>query len=128
MNTCCSTTSTDSCCKPEAPTEQTLKPRFSLTRGDDAFSVRVELPGVPKDGVSLDLDKDILTVSGKRSNSVPASWKPLHRELADSSYTLRLQLQAPIDADKLSAQLSDGVLTLSLPLREVAKPRRIEVN
>jgi HSP20 family protein len=109
-------------------TFSTVRPRYAVTGGPEAYVVRVELPGVPKDAVSIDIDKNILSITGTRKNAVPESWKPLHRELNDLGYTLRLKLNAPVDEDKLNAQLADGVLTLTLPIREAAKPRRIEVN
>ena len=116
-----------------APAEQreavpTLKPRYVVTNDESAYFVRVELPGVVKDAVNIDIDKEVLTITATRKSDVPETWKPLHRELNDLGYALRLKLNARVDEDKLGAQLVDGVLTLTLPIREAAKPRRIEVN
>jgi len=105
-----------------------VKPRYAVSNGNESYVVRVELPGVSKDAVSIDFDKSVLTIKSARKNAVPDSWKPLHRELNDLGYTLRLKLNAPVDEEKLNAHLTDGVLTLTLPIREAAKPRRIEVN
>ena len=125
--TCC----TPSATAPSAPAtrEPALrKPRYSSSGTDQEFIIKVELPGVPKDAVSIDFDQNVLTVQASRRDTAPDSWKPLHRELSDLGYALRLRLNAPIDDAKLSAQFNDGVLTVTLPIREAAKPRQIAVN
>jgi HSP20 family protein len=122
------------CCNPSTSTVQTpaqtsaVKPRFRVQNSADSYSVQVELPGVKKENVSVNLDQNILSVSGTRSTTVPADWKPLYRELCDVNYQLRLKLNVPVEDSKLSAKLEDGVLTLSLPVKEAAKPRTIAVS
>ena len=86
------------------------------------------MPGVPKSGVKLDIEDNILTVRGERSATVPEGMKALHRELSPLSYLLRLRLNTPVDEDKMTAKLDQGVLTISLPVKEVAKPRQIAVQ
>ena len=120
MTTCQST--------PTEQTTQAVKPRYRVQSGTDSYSVQVELPGVKKDGLTVNLDQDILTVRGKRSTTPPTGWKPLHRELNDVDYVLKLKLNVPVEDSKLSAQLADGVLTLGLPVKEAAKPRTIPVS
>lgn len=129
MNTCCTPSAPASQAQAPTQAEKPLrKPRYSMSGNDEAFVIAVELPGVVKDAIGIDLDKGILSIRGDRKNLAPETWKPLYRELNDIGYALRLKLNAPVDEDKLSAQFADGVLTLTLPLRATAKPRRIEVN
>lgn len=121
------------CCTPEpkiaASSEAaSLKPRYSVTNEKDNYAVQIELPGVAKDGVNVSLDSNVLTVHARRNASVPADWKPLHRELSGLDFLLRLKLNAPVDEGRMSAKLEDGVLTLNLPVKEAAKPRHIEVS
>ncbi len=113
---------------PANDTVASVRPRYAVSSADGSYLVRVELPGVAKNDVSIDFDKSVLTIKGARKSSVPDTWKALHRELHEQGYVLRLKLNTPVDEDKLSAQLADGVLNLTLPLREAAKPRRIEVS
>jgi HSP20 family protein len=125
MNTSCSP-------RPGAPatsgvTESLRKPLYNVNGNAEAYEVRVEMPGVPKSGVKLDLEDNILTVRGERNTTVPEGMKALHRELSPLSYLLRLRLNTPVEEDKMTAKLEDGVLTLRLPLKEVAKPRQIPV-
>jgi HSP20 family protein len=127
MTTCC--TPSPSATSAPAKVEQTLrKPRYSTSGTDQAYTIKVELPGVAKDSISIDFDQGVLTIQGQRKSTAPESWKPLHRELNDLGYALRLRLNSQVDEDKVSAQFADGVLTLTLPVRETAKPRQIAVN
>lgn len=120
------TTCTPSTCTPD--TTNVLKPRYTVNAGKDAYEVRVELPGVRKDSVNVSLDKDVLSIQAQRKPAAAEGWKTLHRELADSAYALRLRLNSPVDDAALTAKLEDGVLVLSLPVKEAAKPRTIAVQ
>lgn len=106
----------------------TMQPRYQVERSDDSTIVRVALPGVPKDLVSISFDKGVLTVKGSRRSNRPDSWRVVHRELADVDFALNLRLASQVDVDKLTAAYEDGVLSLTLPVRESAKPRLIAVN
>jgi HSP20 family protein len=125
MNTTCSPRT----CTPATSgvTESLRKPLYNVNGNAEAYELRVELPGVPKSSVKLDLEENILTVRGERSTTVPEGMKVLHRELSPLSYLLRLRLNAPVSEEQMTAKLEDGVLTLRLPLKEVAKPRQIPV-
>jgi len=115
--------------KVQAPEETpSVKPRFRVRTNAESYTIQVELPGVKKENVSVNLDKDLLSVRGTRSTTPPADWKPLYRELSDVNYQLRLKLNVPVEDSKLSAKLEDGILTLTLPLKEAAKPRTISVS
>lgn len=120
-------------CSPSAPcapetAAATLKPRYSVSAGKDSYEVRVELPGVRKDTVNVNLDKDILTIRAQRKPAAAEGWKTLHRELRELGYALRLKVTAPVNDAALTAKLEDGVLTLTLPVKEAAKPRTIAVQ
>jgi HSP20 family protein len=120
------TTCTPSTCAPE--TTSVVKPRYMVNVGKDSYQVRVELPGVRKDSVHVNLESDVLTIRAERKPITADGWKTLHRELHESGYALRLKMNAPVDEAALSAKLEDGVLVLNLPLKEAAKPRTIAVQ
>ena len=126
MNTTCS----PSTCAPATSgvTESLRKPLYNVNGSADAYEVRIEMPGVPKGGVKLELNDNILSVRGERSSVLPQGMKALHRELSPLNYQLRLRLNTPVDEDKMTATFEDGVLAIRLPLKEVAKPRQIAVN
>lgn len=127
MNTTCSPRANNNTAATSGVTESLRKPLYNVNGNAEAYEVRVELPGVPKSGVKLDLEENILTIRGERSTNVPEGMKALHRELSPLSYLLRLRLNTPVNEDQMTAKLEDGVLTLRLPLKEVAKPRQIPV-
>lgn len=117
------------CCPPAAGVnESTRKPRYQVDGDQNAHVVRIEMPGVPKSGVKIDLDKDLLTIRGDRVAAAPPNGKTLHRELSDLHFLLRLRLNTPVDESRMTATMEDGVLQLTLPVKEAAKPRRIEVQ
>lgn len=125
MNATCSPRS----CAPATSgvTESVRKPRFNVQSGKEAYEVRVEMPGVPKSAVKIDLDDNILTLRGERATGVPEGQKTLHRELSPLNYLLRLRLNTPVNEEAMNAKFEDGVLILSLPIKEAAKPRQIPV-
>ena len=125
MNTTCSPRT--SAPATSGVTESLRKPLYNVNGNAEAYEVRVEMPGVPKSGVKLDLEDNILTVRGERNTTMPEGMKALHRELSPLSYLLRLRLNTPVEEEKMTAKLDEGVLTLRLPLKEVAKPRQIPV-
>lgn len=125
MTTCCNPTDTQTETRADNPT---AKPRYFVDGTKEAYELRVELPGVAKDGVSVNLEENVLTIHAKRKSAAPSESKPLHRELSDLDFTLRLRLNTEVDEEKMTAALEHGVLTLRLPVKETAKPRRIEVQ
>ena len=120
------------CCTPSQPARTAeapaVKPRFSVASDKENYAVQVELPGVAKEGVNINLENNVLAIHAKRKASVQDGWKVLHRELSDLDFLLRLKLTVPVDEDKMTAKLEHGVLTVTLPVKEAAKPRRIEVS
>jgi HSP20 family protein len=104
------------------------KPLYTVNGNADAYDVRIMMPGVSKKGVRVDFEENVLTVHGTCASSLPETWNPLHSELPCADFQLRLRLNTPVDEEKLSASMEDGVLTLHLPVKETAKPRRIEVQ
>ncbi len=108
--------------------ENLLKPLYRINGNEHAYEVRVELPGVPKSGVSIDLEDNILTIRGKRAAGVPDGWKTLHSEIPALDFLLRLRLNTPVDEESLKAVVENGVLSVHLPVKEAARPRRIEIQ
>ena len=107
---------------------QLQKPLYTVNGSAEAYDVRVVMPGVAKSGVKIDLEDNVLTIHGSRTVSAPDNWKPLHQEISALDYQLRLQLNIPVDPDKLTASQEHGVLHVRLPVKEAAKPRRIEIQ
>ncbi len=115
-----------------APTEgdqhAALRPRYEVEETDAAYGLTVYLPGVAKAGLEITDEEGELRIAGKRATALPAGAVPLHRESADAPFELVLTHDTTVDTGKIVAELNDGVLRLSLPKAESAKPRKITVS
>ncbi|HTB80102.1 MAG TPA: Hsp20/alpha crystallin family protein [Opitutaceae bacterium] len=105
-----------------------LKPRYEVSEADAAYALTVYLPGVAKDGLELTADAGTLTITGRRGWQQPEGWTALYREASAAPFELVLEHDNTLDAEKISAELTDGVLRASLPKAEAVKPRKIAVN
>lgn len=107
--------------------EPTRAPRHEVTETPEAYGLAVELPGVAKDGLELSVDHEQIRVFARRAWTKPEGWNALHRETRDAAFELVLAHERAIDADKVHAELRDGLLRVSLPKAEALKPRKISV-
>lgn len=104
------------------------KPPVDIFENQDELLLVVDMPGVEPRDVSVDVDKDVLTIVGKRN------WKPgngariLFGEVEAFDYKRVFTLPSTIDAEKIKADLQGGVLEVHLPRHEKTKPRRIAIN
>ncbi len=105
-----------------------LAPRYQVAETPEAFGLTVELPGVAKDGLELSVDNEQIRVMGRRAWHKPEAWTALHRETRETAFELVLEHGRAIDAEKVHAELRDGVLRVSLPKAEALKPRKIAVE
>ncbi len=106
----------------------TVKPLYEIKENDDAYGATVYLPGVTKDGLEITAEAGEFRIVGRRTWKQPEGWTALYRETADAPYELVLTHDNAIDADKIAAELRDGVLRISLPKAEAIKPRKITVS
>jgi HSP20 family molecular chaperone IbpA len=106
----------------------TVKPYFEVREADDAYRVAVYLPGVTKENLEITVEADEFRVSGRRAWKQPEGWTALHRESADEAFELALSHDNAVDAEKVTAELRDGVLQVVLPKHEAVKPRKIAVS
>lgn len=105
-----------------------LKPLYEIKETAEAYGLRVQLPGVAKDGLSITAEEDTLAIRGERGWKRPAGWTSLYRESSDLAYELVLEHDNSVDVDKIHAELRDGVLRVSLPKTEARKPRKVAVS
>jgi HSP20 family molecular chaperone IbpA len=112
---------------PSRPERPVLAPRVDIYESDADVLVTADLPGVPEDGVKLDLDRDELTLEATtRLGDNPGD--AVAQEFANVDYRRVFHLPKGIDVDNISARLEQGVLRLRLPKTAQAQPRRIEVR
>jgi HSP20 family molecular chaperone IbpA len=115
------------CDTTDAPCASTVTPRYDIKESSDAFGLDVWLPGVGKEGLELTLHEGEIKILGRRSWKQPAGWTQLYRETPLADFALTLAHDSTLDADKVHAELRDGVLRVTLPKAESIKPRKISV-
>lgn len=104
-------------------------PAVDIAEQDDQYIVKVELPGVHKDDVKITLESNILTIRGEKKQEKEITEDNYHRvERSYGSFQRSFTLPTTVKADKIDAGVKDGILTVSLPKVEEAKPKQIEVK
>lgn len=106
----------------------TLRPPVDVFEDTDGITLRMDMPGVSKERLSVQADKDTLTIEGDVQISMPEGMEALYAEIHSTHYRRSFTLSGELDADKAEASLKDGVLTLRIPRRAELQPRRIEVR
>ncbi len=117
----------------EKPEESTVPARYfvpptDIFEDDDSLTLTMEMPGVSKDGVSINVEENRLSIEGKIEFAKYEDLEPVYTEYGVGHYQRSFTLSNQVDQTKISADLNDGVLELVLPKAEAAKPRRIEVR
>jgi len=101
---------------------------FELTDEGPRLKVSANLPGLTRDNLELKLTEDRLTLRGERKLVVPEGFNARRQERQSYSFERSYRLPVKVDPDKAEANLSNGVLTVSLPKAEASKPRAITVH
>jgi HSP20 family protein len=104
-------------------------PRFDLVEREDAFVARMDLPGLKPEDITVEMEDNRLVVRGERKleeKTEKEDWVRMERSYG--SFYRSFVLPRNVSADSIEAQFDAGVLTLTLPKTEEAKPRKIEVQ
>ena len=96
-------------------------------REGDRFVIEFDLPGVSPQTIDLDVERNVLTVSAERV-ARNGDWEPLASERPKGVFSRQLVLGDNLDLDAIQADYEGGVLRLSVPVAEKAKPRKIQVG
>ena len=106
---------------------QFVTPVASVVEDGDAYLLKVEMPGVNKEGLEISVENNELTIIGRQS--LPQiEGTSIHRESRAENFRRVFELDPSIDMSKISARIDQGVLTLTLPKAEQVKPRKITVS
>jgi HSP20 family protein len=97
-------------------------------RQGDTFYVQLDLPGVKADSIDLTVEQNVLTVRAERPGLNLDGVEPIVTERPAGTFTRQVFLGETLDTEHLAADYTAGVLTLTIPVREAAKPRRVEVT
>lgn len=102
-------------------------PRINLREDDDNLYLEALLPGIDAKALELTVLKNTLTIAGERQNGIEnVTWH--RRERGIGRFLRTIDLPAAVDADRVKADYQDGVLTVTLPKAETAKPKRVQIT
>lgn len=104
-------------------------PPINITQDEDHFYLRAEVPGIDPDNLSVSALRNRVSISGKREIPKEHAEVSYHRkERAEGAFDRSVVLPMEVDSGRVEARYQDGILTLTLPKAEAAKPRRITVR
>jgi HSP20 family protein len=104
-------------------------PPMDLVEEGDHFVLRADLPGVKEEDVKVELDDNVLMISGERKSEHEDRREGYYRlERAAGSFSRSLTLPEGVEPDSIQAQFGNGVLTVRIPKPEERKPRRVAIN
>lgn len=106
--------------------ERYITPPVDIFETKDGLTVVADLPGVERQGLDVRVADGLLTIHARTSHATPGT--PVHREYELLGFFRQFELPEEVDADRIGAELKHGVLTLQLPKKAKAKPRRIDVT
>lgn len=107
---------------------RTFTPAADIFETHDALTVVLEIPGVEKKDLDVQLENDLLRIEGRIDFKKYDGLEPLYSEYNVGHFARSFSLSSQIDAKRITAALEDGVLTLTLPKAEEARPRRIAIS
>jgi HSP20 family molecular chaperone IbpA len=113
--------------------EKTVPGRFFVPSTDayeteDGLTLVMEMPGVVRDSLDVSLEDGVLTIEGRLDFSKYQGLEPVYTEYNVGHYARSFSLSDKVDQDNIAAKIEDGVLTLTLPKAQAARPRRIAVS
>lgn len=117
----------------EAEKEKTVPGRFYVPSTDiyeteEALVVLMDVPGVGRESLEVNVEKDTLSVEGRIDSSKYENLEPVYSEYNVGHFSRSFSLSHAINSEGITATVADGVLTLTLPKAKEAAPRRIEVG
>lgn len=99
-------------------------PPVNIAENADAYAVQARVPGLTKDDVSVELEGRALTIRGEHKRDAGSFTR---EERASGKFERTITFKQPLAADKIQAEVKNGILTVTLPKAEEAKPRKIEI-
>jgi len=109
-------------------TAPVLLPQVDVIEDAGGITVYADLPGVPKDKLTLNVEADTLTIAGEVSLASADAMQALHVEVSQPRYHRAFTLSRELDSEKIAAEFRDGVLKLHIPKAAHAQPKKIAVS
>lgn len=109
--------------------DRQLRPALDVMEDEDAIVVSIELPGIDKDAVNVSIEDGVLSISGEKKTETEKDEANYHViERSYGSFARSLTLPSHVAFDSADAKFENGVLIITLPKQEQAKPKRLEIN
>ena len=105
-----------------------LSPSADIVEGANAITVTVDLPGVNQEDVQVTFEGGVLSISAQRDISSQSSAKLIHGEFESCTFKRKFALAEGLDSERISAELRNGVLTLTIPRAAKAQPKKVEIR
>ena len=111
-----------------AEQQRAVLPAVDVFEDAAGITLLADMPGVPRDKLNLRIESDTLTIEGDLGLQMPQGMEANHAEVQLARYRRAFSLSKELDADKVNAELAQGVLRIRIPKAEHAQPRKITVN
>lgn len=103
-------------------------PKVDVIDYDDKITIEAEIPGLSKDEVSVDLEENVVTISGlKHSHTEDTSLRYIRKELKRSAFKRSFKLGENLNLKKVKADFENGILLVSVPKTEPTKPKKVKI-
>ncbi len=132
MNTAQNEVATSAAAVPavEAPvkTFRPRAPRVDVSESADAYFVTADVPGVPMDAIEVTIEEGRLELSAKRTATEHEGYRTAFRQFGEGDYRRAFTIPETIDRESVRADLRDGVLRITIPKAQPAKPQKIRIS
>jgi HSP20 family molecular chaperone IbpA len=105
-----------------------LRPLVDIFEDAHGITVQAEMPGVSRDRLNIQADRNNLTIEGDAVIDMPAGMEAIYADVQATRYARSFVLSGELETDAIDAKMKDGVLTIRIPKRSEFRPRKIEVK
>jgi HSP20 family molecular chaperone IbpA len=105
-----------------------LRPPVDIYEDGHGITVQAEMPGVSRDRLKVQADRNSLTIEGDVAIDMPSGMEPVYADVQATRYARSFVLSGELETDAIDAKLKDGVLTIRIPKRSEFRPRKVEVR
>ena len=105
-----------------------MQPPVDIFEDPQGIMVVAEMPGVSKERLNVQADRNTLTIEGEAAIDMPQGMEAIHADVQSTRYSRSFTLSAELDCEAIDANLKNGVLTVRIPKRREFRPRKIEVR
>jgi HSP20 family molecular chaperone IbpA len=108
--------------------EMVLRPPVDVFEDAEGITLVADMPGVDKDRLNLQVDKDSLSIEGDARIEMPEGMEALYADVRSTRYARNFALSSELETNEIEASIKDGVLRVRIPKRAEVRPRKIEVR